>query len=1289
MERRLLQRKEYTVGWICALPVELTAALEMLDETHQDLPAIGKDSNTYSLGSIGKHNIVLVCLPAGQMGTNAAATIATQLNTTFPNIRFWLMVGIGGGVPSKDADVRLGDIVVSTPGNGHGGVVQYDFGRTRPDAFERTGFLNSPPPILLTAISKLRSNLDRDQDRLLPHLTKLNRLPKFTREAAGPDVLFKPEYLHVGGSSCEPCAAAQQVQRKERASLTPVVHHGTIASGNQVMRDARLRDKISAEFGGVLCFEMEAAGLMNSFPCAVIRGICDYSDSHKNKGWQPYAAGIAAAYAKELLTVIHTSNLSRTGTFEEGRKEYLPFTQNQRFVGRNTELDVLEEKLFKNKDCHQLALVGLGGVGKTQIALQFAYYVKERYPDYSIFWVQAMSMETFEQAYADVAIALGIQDPTEAKVDVKPAVQKHLSSKSSGKWLLIVDNADDMEILTGKQQQGLLDFLPRSDDGLILFTTRHSRVAYDIAGPDVVQVAKMGTNEGKDMLQRLLPKKLLRDDAEVQNLLTELDHLPLAITQAAAFINSNRSSITEYLRLLNGTEQDAVILMSTEFRDNTGFQNSANNTIAKTWTISFNQINEMDDVAAHLLAFISHIEWKAIPYSILPIFEPEARMAKAIGTLCSYSFLERRQHGDLFDMHRLVHLATKNWIRQNGKQEQSRDDAMAHLANIFPMGEWLHRPIWQSYMPHVAHINSNEPRDDTYDQSELCLKIGWCLYKDGKTREAIRWMERSCDWRDFYMEDTHPDRLRSQYSLAVAFLENAQAADSIQLLKNVVKAETKALPDDHPERLASLHQLARAYLTNDQFKKCIKLVKWIIAKEATITTDHWLRPLTWHHTLASAYISVGQVDKAIEILEHIIAVESGTVNDDHPDRLDSMHELARAYHKNGQVDEAIALFERVIAISAEVFAPDNPYLLISKHELARAYHTNGQYKLAHTLLSEVIDADTLPKSHPDHMDSERLLDKYARDLRANGDVGETWVDWRKRNPPLPKMAFEPMSPSTASPHVQYYDSDDDDDDDSEGGRPAAPNPAYLSPPQSSYRSRSRSSQDSSRASHGSSKRDEHSSRRKRSSARSDRSPPASPSRKRSPRTSATSSPHRKRSPRTSATSSPHRKRSHGDAGTSPSRRRSEAIRTSSQQRDPHTSSRQRSSANRSSKMTNPHLYSEGRRRRETYQAGTYQAGVPPRTKMAEGSAASRRDQGKEGGRGEAYGTGEAYERSRTYAPERYGRREGYQSERRRGGDRDEERYRGRREGYGEASASASGLGVRRRLVERFRGLLLD
>ena len=317
---RQLHRNDYTVGWVCALPVELAAAQEMLDEEHDDLERnLGdNDENLYALGSIGGHRVVIVCLPAGRIGNNPAATVATQMRATFKGIQFGLMVGIGGGVPSAEVDIRLGDVAVSQPHQTFGGVVQYDIGKATPSGFERTGSLNSPPQMLLGAVARVRANELRGRSKVSEHIAKLDRIPKFRRSKTGPDVLFEAAYDHEGGQTCDACSTDRQEARQPRDSEEEVVvHYGTIASGNQVIKNAVERDKVSTKLGGILCFEMEAAGLMNNFPCLVVRGICDYADSHKNKRWQLYAAGTAAAYAKEVLSMIPPADVAKTCTAEE------------------------------------------------------------------------------------------------------------------------------------------------------------------------------------------------------------------------------------------------------------------------------------------------------------------------------------------------------------------------------------------------------------------------------------------------------------------------------------------------------------------------------------------------------------------------------------------------------------------------------------------------------------------------------------------------------------------------------------------------------------------------------------------------------------------------------------------------------------------------------------------------------------------------------------------------------------------------------------------------------------
>jgi nucleoside phosphorylase len=315
---------DYTVGWICALATEMAAAVGMLDSHHPPLPQHSHDQNTYALGNIGEHNVVITCLPV--TGTNSAAIVATRMQSSFTSVRFGLMVGIGGGVPSPTDDIRLGDVVVSKPEGTYGGVIQYDFGKTIQEGrFIYTGSLNRPPDILLAAVASLQRRYQMEQPELPKYLSQsILKYPKlekdFTYQGAENDVLFEPEYNHPKeNAECTGCDKKRWTIRPSRDETDPKIHYGLIASGNQVMRDGSTRERLRKELH-ILCFEMEAAGLMDNFPCLVIRGICDYADSHKNKRWQPYAAATAAAYAKELLYAIPRSRIIETGTINQDVK---------------------------------------------------------------------------------------------------------------------------------------------------------------------------------------------------------------------------------------------------------------------------------------------------------------------------------------------------------------------------------------------------------------------------------------------------------------------------------------------------------------------------------------------------------------------------------------------------------------------------------------------------------------------------------------------------------------------------------------------------------------------------------------------------------------------------------------------------------------------------------------------------------------------------------------------------------------------------------------------------------
>ncbi|THW83683.1 WD40 repeat-like protein [Aureobasidium pullulans] len=309
--KKKLTHEDYVVGWICPMRVEYTAALSMLDEEHETLRQDIADENIYTLGSINGHNVALATLP--KTGNSPTARVMTNMSRTFQALRFYLLVGIGGGIPVRtdDGPVRLGDVVVSE------GVIQHDRGKFEASGFKLKGTLAPPPQVLLAATNTLLAKRDMtDDDPLLEHLSRIDtskrRLKRYQFPGRRRDHVYEPSYTHlVKGATCDEakCDPSKRILRGpsyetldsqvvEQPDIT--IHQGTILSGETVMKNGAQRDAIAKPLDAI-CYECEAAGAMSSVPCLVVRGISDYADSHKNDDWHGFGSAVAAAYARQLF----------------------------------------------------------------------------------------------------------------------------------------------------------------------------------------------------------------------------------------------------------------------------------------------------------------------------------------------------------------------------------------------------------------------------------------------------------------------------------------------------------------------------------------------------------------------------------------------------------------------------------------------------------------------------------------------------------------------------------------------------------------------------------------------------------------------------------------------------------------------------------------------------------------------------------------------------------------------------------------------------------------------------
>ncbi|KAF5268790.1 hypothetical protein FOXYS1_307 [Fusarium oxysporum] len=445
------------------------------------------------------------------MGKVHAAAAASSCRASFPHVKIALVVGVCGVAPFKRSgeEIVLGDVVISE------GIIQYDFGRRLPDQFvPKEGPLDSlgrPNQEIRGVLAQAKGISGRQQlvSEMARYLSILCQNPELHAEYPGVvyDILFEASYRHSEDQKlCEQVGCDGKLVPRCRLqamgpSLAPAIHFGLMASGDSVMKSGEDWDR-EVEARDIVAFEMEGAGVWDILPCIVIKGACDYADSHKSKVWQRYAAATAAACMKAFL-----------GFWVPSLYQDLLFAESRR----------------------KIALVGLGGIGKTQIALQLAYWIKEKKQDYSVFWVPALSRASFEQACVQIIDACEI--PTADNNNAVESVRQYLSLERAGKWLLVVDNADDMQTVIGSigVDKGMYRSLPQSDEGRILFTTRYRKVAVSVAGRNILEVPAMGRDEARSYLKEALIQEIPSSDEQViDHLLTLLTYLLLAITRGSS-----------------------------------------------------------------------------------------------------------------------------------------------------------------------------------------------------------------------------------------------------------------------------------------------------------------------------------------------------------------------------------------------------------------------------------------------------------------------------------------------------------------------------------------------------------------------------------------------------------------------------------------------------------------------------------------------------------------------------------------------------------------------------------
>ncbi|ETS79931.1 hypothetical protein PFICI_07460 [Pestalotiopsis fici W106-1] len=690
----------------------------------------------------------------------------------------------------------------------------------------------------------------------------------------------------------------------------------------------------------------------------------------------------------------------------------LPFGQNEDFVGREEILSQLVDRILpsaRKTDCQRTVLEGLGGVGKTQIALEAAYRVHEQDPKCSVFWVPAISMVTFENAYREVGRALGIPGLEDSQTGVKTRVKLALE-QSTYEWLLIIDNVDDIALLT---HGGLQEYLPFHRNGSIFFTTRNHEVAVqlDVPSKHIHAIGEMNETEALMLLQNNLKPRQYQDCPEAtRELVQNLVYLPLAIKQASAYLSKTGETTKAYLEYCLSSDETQVELLNVAFEDRWRYSKNAN-PITTTWLISFQHLEQTYPLAVDYLKFICFLAETNIPISLLPPGSNKKEEAEAIGILEGYAFISMRDQAQSFDIHRLVRLATRNWTKVEWEMRCTK--AMQRLHLIYPWPEHENRQVWMNYLPHAQTILIEHDKcTDQLAIARLAHLVGKSYMDLSKYRESEKMFRHAVELYSS-MEDHTLNSLNSMNWLANTFVLQGKLQDAEDIYRELL--DTKEVPQSL--RISLLNNLASAFQEKGKYQEALEMYQQAlmmglfesgpddpevlrtmanIAENFSYQGDHWGAEERFRHllgrrtevlgsghpetldTLCALGVQLDRLDKLDEAEEMLRDCVQGCIlvlGPEHAQTVVSSTCLGDVLRLQDRDDEAEEILRQTLNISKTALGPRSPRTLKTMVSLALVLNCQGQFEEAEALLREAFELRkvVLGEEHPQTLEAEEFL----------------------------------------------------------------------------------------------------------------------------------------------------------------------------------------------------------------------------------------------------------------------------------------------------------------------------
>jgi len=545
---------------------------------------------------------------------------------------------------------------------------------------------------------------------------------------------------------------------------------------------------------------------------------------------------------------------------------------------------------------------------------------------------------------------------------------------------MIIDNADDANVFFnvnttiadsngGPEVIPLSKYIPDCSHGAILVTTRTKIVGQKLArGRCLIKVSPMNEGESVELFSKQFQGESLETN-ELGELTRELEGLPLALAQAAAFIQMNSLTVHAYLKLYKENDEMKIKLLSEQF-EAPGRDSKVPNPVTATWMISFEHIKRTAPRAADILSRMALLDRQGIPESLIrEEVVDQMELAKALGVLKAFSLISANEADDTFNMHRLVHLTIRNWLRLSGEFEGWATSCLKKMSEEFPSGEYGTLDICDSYLPHAKAALSYAQLSPENDVSEanLAFRISRYLLNRGTYNAANMLAEQALERYEKVLGKEHPDTLRCMNNLAWVLDSQGKYDEAEEMYRRTLELRERVLGKKHPDMLGSMNNFAVVLKNQGKYDEAEEMHRRTLEGYQTVLGKEHPDTLSSMNNLALVLSRQGKHDEAEEIHRQEQGLSEKVLGKEHPDTLMSMSNLAGVLDSQGKYDESEEMHRWTLKLREKVLGKEHPDTLSSMNSLAAVLWSQGKYDESEETFRRTLELRdrVLGKEHPD------------------------------------------------------------------------------------------------------------------------------------------------------------------------------------------------------------------------------------------------------------------------------------------------------------------------------------